>query len=267
MKLKKKWRILLILLFLGIFLFSGFRFLGLLNTYQEGKDSYQSLEQYVSQETVMPTTAPSLPDSTEPSQTQPTQPPDVSAWPVVDFEGLKQINPDIVGWILIEGTNINYPIVQAEDNDYYLDHLFDGSYNKAGCIFLDYRCAPDLSDNHSILYGHHMRDFSMFTQLINYKDPAFYDAHPTALIVSENAYYRIQFFSGYVTNNEDNAWDVTLTPDDFPGWLADIQSKSCFTPQLLPPEDARILTLSTCTYEFNSAKFVLHGFISEIIEK
>ncbi len=265
--MRKKYRLVLILLFLGIFLFSGYQFLGLLGTYQDGKDAYQSLDQYVSLETITPTAVPPLPDTTEPSQTPPTEAPDVSAWPVVDFEALKQINPDIVGWILIEGTNINYPIVQGTDNDYYLDHLFDGSYNKAGCIFLDYRCAPDLSDSHSILYGHHMRDFTMFTQLMNYKDPAFYDTHPTALIVSETAWYRIQFFSGYVTNNEDNAWDLVRESDDLPAWLADIQNKSCFTPLVRPPEDAKILTLSTCTYEFNSAKFVLHGFISEKIEK
>lgn len=265
--MRKRKRLLLILIFLGIFLFSGYQLLGLLGDYQDGQDSYQSLNQYVSLEATQPTAATVLPDSTEPSQTMPTLPPDVSDWPVVDFEALRQINPDVVGWILIEGTNINYPIVQGADNDYYLNHLFDGRYNKAGCIFLDYRCAADLSDPHSILYGHHMRDFTMFTHLMNYKDPAFYDTHPTALIVSENAYYRIQFFSGYVTNNEDNAWEIDPDQGDFSGWLTDIQNKSSFKPQILPPEDARILTLSTCTYEFNSAKFVLHGFISETIEK
>lgn len=265
--MKKKYRLLLILLFLGIFLFSGYQFLKLVGVYQTGQDAYQSLEQYVTPQPPKPTAVQVHSDDTESSQTQPTEAPDVSAWPTVDFEALCAINPDIVGWIFIEGTNINYPIVQGADNDYYLDHLFDGSYNRAGCIFLDYRCSADLSDPHSILYGHHMRDGSMFTELMNYKDPSFYDNHPTALIVSKTAYYEIRFFSGYVTNNSDNAWDIIPDNDDFPAWLEDIRAKSCFSSDFIPPHDAGIITLSTCTYEYTNAKFVLHGYICTRIEK
>ena len=76
-------------------------------------------------------------------------------WPQVDFDALAAINPHVVGWLYGEDTSIHYPVVQGEDNDYYLSHLFDGTTNPNGCLFLDCRGASDFSDNNSIIYGHY----------------------------------------------------------------------------------------------------------------
>lgn len=206
--------------------------------------------------------------SVNPTEDSPvvTEAPDTSAWPLVEFAQLSKINPDIVGWIYIEGTNINYPVVQGTDNNYYLKHLFDGSYNSSGCIFMDAACASDFSDPHSIIYGHHMKNKSMFSGLMDYKDQAFYDEHSVALLVTPSAYYKIHFFSGYVSDTWGNAWNLNFNEYEYISWLNDIQRKSCFTSDYIPTSEDRIVTLSTCTYEFDTAKFVLHGYVSEIIK-
>lgn len=270
--MKRSIRLLLLLFFIAVLAFSLWQLWGIFSGYQEGKDSYSDLEQYVSfGESVDPTetseTDTTTSEEPEGMNTESTEAPDLSAWPQVDFTQLSQINPDIVGWIFIEGTNINYPVVQGTDNDYYLRHLFDGTYNSSGCIFLDVGCASDFSDKHSIIYGHHMKDKSMFSGLMEYKDQTFYDEHSVALLVTPTAYYKIQFFSGYVSDTWSNAWDLSFNEYEYISWLNEIQRRSCFEADYAPAKEDRVVTLSTCTYEFDTAKFVLHGFISEVIEK
>lgn len=263
MTVKKKLRLALIAVSAAVFLFSGWQLMTILGSYQEGTDTYQDLNQYISFEPAPPATVPTVPEGTAPA---PTVGPDLSGWPQVDFEELEKINPDVVGWICIEGTNINYPIVQAEDNDYYLDHLFDGRKNRAGCIFLDARCDPYFFDRHSIIYGHHLKDGTMFTRLMRYKKQSFYDEHSTILLMTPDAYYKIRVFSGYVANNRSSAWDLDLDDEAHAAWLQELQEKSCFQTNYVPSPDASIITLSTCTYEFDNAKFLLHGYIEETID-
>ena len=98
--------------------------------------------------------------------------------------GLKEINEDCVAWIYIEDTAINYPVVQGSDNSFYLKHLIDGKWNSAGCIFLDFRVDSNISDRHSIIYGHHMKDGTMFSGLTKYKKQDYYEAHPEGLLIN-----------------------------------------------------------------------------------
>ena len=122
--MKKKLRLLLIVLFAVLFLFSAWQVFGILQTYQKSQTSYDALEEYVSfGNTEAPEVSPESTDGTAPIETEPMELPDISAWPQVDFDELSKINPEIVGWIYIEGTDIKYPVVQGTDNDYYLKHL------------------------------------------------------------------------------------------------------------------------------------------------
>ena len=273
--MKKAFRSALLIFFVFLLLFSGWQVLRTLNSYQESEDSYASLEQYVSFSTPAP--APPEADGDEtadtPVQPQTTEKPtnippifDKTVWPQVDFEQLAQINPDVVGWIYIEGTNISYPVVQGKDNDDYLRRMFDGGYNRSGCIFLDADCDRDFSDRHTIIYGHNMKNNSMFSGLMDYKDQRFYDAHPVALLLTPTHRYKIQFFSGYVSDDRSGAWRKQFGADGFAPWLAEISARSAFTPVSVPTEADLIVTLSTCSYEFDRAKFVLHGYITEVSE-
>lgn len=259
--MKKAIHYLLLAFFTVLLLFSSWKLASELLSYKEGQDSYESLEQYVSFETAA--TEPLPPAQTEEPVETETEEPDKTQWPKVDFVQLEAINPDVVGWIFIEGTNINYPVVQGEDNDYYLSHLFDRSSNSSGSIFLDAYCAPDFSDSHSILYGHHMKDKTMFYSLMEYKDQAFYDTHPEGMLITPQGNYKLRFFSGYVSDTWSDAWEMDFVTNDFGTWLQDIAERSCFSSPYAPVPSDNIVTLSTCSYEFEEAKFVVHGYIAE----
>lgn len=259
---------LLLCLFSLLLIISAWQVISILRSYQAGKDSYDSLAQYVSVTAPADTAEATTGPTEEAAQAQATSAtePDDTVWPQVEFAQLAQINPDIVGWIFIEGTNINYPVVQGTDNDYYLKHLFDGTENRSGCIFLDKDCSADFSDPHSIIYGHHLKDKTMFTGLMQYKQQSFFDEHPVVLIVTPSHRYRIRLFSGYVCGTWANAWEMDFSSSSFADWLADIAAQSGFTSPVSPAEDDLIVTLSTCTYEFDNAKYVLHGFIEKSME-
>jgi len=99
-----------------------------------------------------------------------------------DWDVLRAINPDIVGWILIPGTNVNYPMVQGYDNDHYLYHLFDESYSGTGAIFVDYMGSPTLNGMNNIIYGHNMLDGSMFSDIYLYNSQDFFNRHLSVYI-------------------------------------------------------------------------------------
>lgn len=242
--------ILLCIVFLAIAVFSGYQLAGILSEYWEGEQTYHSLEQYVS------VTSPTPPVDEEVS----TESVDDTVWPDVDFEALKAINPDIVGWIYLEGTEINYPVVRGSDNSYYLNKLYDGTPNGSGSIFMDYRNEPNFVDKNNILYGHSMKNGTMFTAIKRFKNQAYYDEHPVALLMTPEKNYKVEFFTGYIANVEQDAWDYYFdTEEDFQHWLDSSKSKSTFASEVVPTVDDEILTLSTCTYEFDNARYVLVG--------
>ena len=120
----------------------------------------------------------------------------------------------------------------------------------------------DLSDRNSILYGHHMKNGSMFHGLMEYKSQKYYDEHPTALFLTPEANYEVKIFAGYVAIVDADAWTVGFSSDlEFEEWLRRAKERSCFTSEITPAVTDLILTLSTCSYEFNNARFVLIGVL------
>ena len=237
--------------------FAGYQIYREYSERQESADTYTDLENLISfpedhrDEEL---------DETYPSESGETQVPNND--PTIDFDALNAINPDCVGWIYIPDAAINYPVVQGSDNSYYLKHLFNGKWNSAGCIFLDSRVSDNISDRHSIIYGHHMKDGTMFSGLTKYKKQDYYEAHPDGLLITPEKTYRIEFFAGYVASVEDPAWKITFESDeDFETWIKDVKKRSWFTSPLSPAGTDKILTLSTCSYEFDNARYVLHGII------
>lgn len=154
-----------------------------------------------------------------------------------------------------------YPVVQGHDNSFYLKHLFGGEWNGAGCIFLDSRVEPDLSARHSVLYGHHMKNGTMLSDIAKYKDQTYYENHATGMILTPSKNYWIEFFAGYVAGADDeNAWKVTFaTEDEYVDWLNETVGRAWIKSEVIPTAEDRVITLSTCSYEFNNARFVLVG--------
>ena len=183
--------------------------------------------------------------------------------PDIDFEALSQVNVEGLAWIYCPDSMINYPVVQGEDNKFYLNHLIDGKRNRNGTIFLDYRNAPDFTDHNSVLYGHHMRSGKMFAGIEKYKKQEHFDEHPYMYLVTATSCYRVELFAGIVKD----ASDITLTFTNdaaFLIYVAGLYERSTFkSPVEVGPED-RLLTLSTCTYDFKNARYTLIGKLRQV---
>jgi len=181
-------------------------------------------------------------------------------FPEVDFESLAVQNPDIVGWLILEDTVINYPVVQTNNNSFYLTHLFDGTKNANGTLFVDHRNTPGFIDQNTIIYGHHMNNGSMFAPLIQYVDQAFFDAHPYLLFLTPDGNYLIELFAGYTTDVDDSSWQRSFADaSEFTSWLTAVKDRSDFQSELMPEPTDHIITLSTCSRDFRGAKYILAG--------
>ena len=117
----------------------------------------------------------------------------------VDFDALREKNDDVVAWIYCPDTPINYPVVQAADNEAYLHRLLDGSKNSAGTLFMDFRNSSDFSDWNSVIYGHNMKNGSMFGTLMDYKTQSYFDAHPKVFLLTPEQDYVVKIVAGFVT--------------------------------------------------------------------
>ena len=254
---KKLLFILAFLLFTGIAAFSGYKIYGILGEYRAGKQTTEAMQQYVVMTPERETEGGSYEATTAASETEMVTEPAV-LYPIVDFDALRQINSDVVGWIYIEDTNINYPIVQGTDNSYYVNHMVDGKQNIAGSIFMDYQNASDFSDPNTVLYGHNMKNKSMFAHITEYKNPAFFEAHSMGKLMTPTGNFQLQVIGGYVAALEEEAWRLDFeTDEDFLSWLQDTMKKSNIGGSYEPEGTERILTLSTCDYVFEDARFVL----------
>ena len=254
------WSVCLLLL-LCVFVYSGYQLVRYWTENTQSTRTYQDLTRYIEipqDQTATDTAAPSDADPAAPSESGDSDT-DI-LWPQVDFAALKQINPDIVGWLYCEGTEINYPVVQGEDNSYYLKHLFDGTANPNGCLFLDCSIAGDFSDPHSIIYGHNMKNGYMFAGLEQYEEQTYYEAHPQMLLLTPEQNYTITLFSGYTASSSADAWTLHFADQTaWSDWLQHAIDQSVFQSAYQPSETDRVLTLSTCSYDFDEARFVLLG--------
>lgn len=174
---------------------------------------------------------------------------------------LRKINADTVGWLTIKDTVIDYPVVKSNDNKYYLHHDFNKKESKAGSIYMDFRNTADPLMKHTILYGHSMRDGSMFRSLLSYKDQGFLEKHPTIIFNSLDGNHTWEIFSVYVTSTEFYYIDTEFSSDeDYQSFLDKITKKSYFNRDIDPVTyKDKILTLSTCSYEFDDARMVVHA--------
>lgn len=177
----------------------------------------------------------------------------------VDFEVLWETNEDVVGWIYCEDTPINFPIVQAEDNDYYLSRLIDGTWNSSGTLFADYRNAADFSDSNTIIYGHNMKNKGMFGTLPNYKEQSYYDEHPLMWLLTPDGNYKVELIAGYVTSSTSEIYSIGKTEEEVLILAEQSIEKSTFASDFQVSQGDRFVTLSTCSYEYDNARYVLIG--------
>lgn len=177
------------------------------------------------------------------------------------FEQLLNQNPDFNGWIQVPDTRIDYPVVKSSDNEFYLNHNFEKEQSKHGAIFMDYRNQGYGLDRHTIVYGHYMKDGSMFKDLEKYSEQQFYENNPIIYTHTNNGKkIKWKVFSTYVTDTNFYYIETDFASDDvFKDFIDNITDKSLIASELDVTTDNQILTLSTCSYEFDDARFVVHA--------
>lgn len=173
----------------------------------------------------------------------------------IDFDLLRGKNSDIVGWITIPGTRIDYPIVKACDNDKYLHTLFNGKPGNSGCLFADYRSDPFKSAL-TIIYGHRMKDGSMFDNLEYYKDRTFADKHRNIDIYTPDKSYNFEIVMFTIIEADDIVYNEYFTSAMS---VYDLLKKHARYTYSKPKNNDKLVMLSTCAYEFKNARYVLLG--------
>lgn len=177
----------------------------------------------------------------------------------IDFDALLKINPDVEGWLYQEDSVINYPVVKGADNDKYLHTLVDGTWNGGGTLFVDYRNERGFKDFNTIIYGHHMRDGSMFHCLRGYtKQAGYYDGHKTFALITPTDKYTLVVFSAYITPATSDVYDLTFRSDkDKQHFIDTAYEKSQIDTGVKVTTEDRIVTLSTCAYDYDEARYVV----------
>jgi len=198
---------------------------------------------------------------------EPDEPGDIFVWePYVDFELLRENFPGIVGWIKLEGTQIDYPVMQAENNWYYLGRLPDGTSHRSGSVFLDYRNSNDFSDKSMLIYGHYSRTHDMFGALEDYRKKGFYDEHPVIYLYTPERDYEMVLIAGYLVDSGVGAEVPPLRfrdDDAFLSHIEKIKRLSFFTSGVEVGPDDRIVSLATCAYDFTNARLIIVGKLVE----
>jgi sortase B len=259
----------------------------ILGSYQiySGLHSYRQIETYradVERKYVVEPAASTVPTETPATETaEASQLPQISAQepepepsaeaekeaaPItVNFDALLQDCPDTVGWLYTMDGTVNLPVVQGTDNLYYMTHTADGREVSGGSLFLDYLNESDFSEDVSFIYGHNMRNGSMFEPLLNYRKQSYYDSYPVIYLLTPTQDYKLELFSGFVTTMESTVYTFNFdTEEAKKQYISEMEALSEFTPQSLPDVTDRIVCLSTCAYDFENARYVLLGKLVEV---
>lgn len=179
----------------------------------------------------------------------------------VDFDSLKSINSSCVAWLYVPGAQINYPVVQTTDNEFYLHHTFEMKKNSSGCVFMDYEVNPDLTSWNTFIYGHNMKNGTMFGHLKNYiNNKAVYDKDPYIYIYKPDGIYRYEIFSYYLDSVDSKMYYTCDNFREYRAYLREATTKSVRECKAKATPDQNIVTLVTCSGAGSSKqRFFVHG--------
>ena len=168
-------------------------------------------------------------------------------------------NEDYICWLKMDNTKIDYPVVQSNDNSYYLDRDFNKNHLAAGSIFMDFRNDFD-NDKSVVIYGHNMRNDTMFGELDKFKTESFFKDNNKFKIEYKDKTYTYEVFSVYIGDASENFVEVSFDSDEeYIDYLNRIKSKSLFKSDIEVSNKDKIVTLYTCSYEFDGARTVVNG--------
>ncbi|NTV89131.1 MAG: class B sortase [Clostridiales bacterium] len=190
------------------------------------------------------------------------QPQGIQAEPAISdyFTDLLKINGEVIGRIKINGTNIDYPLLQHSDNDYYLKTDINGQASKSACVVVDYRNSKDFSDKNTLIYAHNMKNGSMFHSLVFYKDEDFFNSHRTVNVdtLTESGVWEV--FSVYVLDADTERLNINYSQEgSFLKAIEGYKSRSMFQTDVSLSDTDRIITMVTCSYETANSRTIVHA--------
>lgn len=271
--MSKSVKVIILVILLAILSYASYRAYDIFSAQKEAESSYDTLNQYIQ-------------TPTAPKEEVEEELTGINRQLEVDFEALIAENSDFYGWLYLPNDDIiNYPVVQGEDNDYYLKHLFDGTYNIHGTLFVDYRNSQDPLNENTIIYGHRMQTPTMFHNLRNFKMQEYYEEHPIFYLELPDKEYKLEVFASYVTGSISDAYTITFNEEDgdivdadgnihvsyklnedvptFEDWYEKVLNKSLIETDVEVKKGDKIITFSTCDYSFDNARFVVHCKVVE----
>ena len=208
-------------------------------------------------EAVEPSPAP--PATTSPAEDAPGAEAKEDAPSGMDLSPLQEVNADVVGWIEIPGV-LSYPLLQGGDNTWYLSHAWNGEENAAGAVFLDYRADAGLGEFNTLIYGHRMRNGTMFGSLKHYKDADFWRENPSVYLANENGTWRYDIYAAY---------EVGLTAAAYQREFSSLEEKqdfiryglerSAIDTGITPTPEDTVITLSTCSGGGRDTRWVVQA--------
>ena len=233
---------------LCVFLFSSIELFNIYKEYKQGTDIYQEASTNVSLDEDG-----NLDPNNVISNEEIEDNPQYEIKEVVSLDvDWNKFNDKVIGWISMKNNDVvNYPIIQSYDNEYYLHHLYDGTYNSAGSIFVDYR-NDGFENKHTIIYGHNMKNGSMFSSIKKYQNQEYADEHRYIYIATPDGITRTFYiYSCHITDalgekNGFNAYTITFNGDEWDNWIKETQNKSLIKSDIEIPTNCNIITLSTC---------------------
>lgn len=237
--------------------------------YKAASDEYDSLRQYASEEVSTTDTAEKVSDikpieleeAEERKELKSNENREDFPEMEVDFKALSEKNPDTVGWLYVGSCGISYPIVQGEDNDYYMHHTFEGTVNSSGAIIMDYRDDKYLKDWNTFIYGHNMKNGSMFgslKKLLN--DETLYDSDPYIYVYLPGYIYRYKIFSYYKDKPDSKMYWTADTLQEYRQYIRDALSLSVRDLGVETSEENNMVTLVTCSGSgAGKMRFFVHG--------
>lgn len=224
--------------------------------------------------TAAPTPEPTATPSPKPTEAPTAEPPKIGTVTEralrysVDFDSLRAVNEDVIGWMIQEGTEINFPIVQGEDNEYYLTHLYTGAVNRTGSIFADAGNSPYFTDMCTYLYGHNRKNGSMFASLPNYLDEEYYRAHPTMTVITPYEDYAAEIFACVRESAEqEETWRVKQFSGrgEYETFVQSILDRSRLDTGIVPRWGDPLLALCTCTNEVHEERYIVFARLRPIV--
>lgn len=273
--MKKSVRRAAVLAAAAVFLGSGAMLARSMLDYRTGQEAYaeaETLAKLPPLPEAVPETVPEEPapdtSAAPDASAQPEEPAPVYVDPYadalrnMDFTALREVNGEVLGWLLIPNTQVSYPLVQHEDNDYYLKRTWKGQRSAVGSIFLECRSSADLSDFHTVVYGHNMNNGSMFGSLKNYKSQSYWAKHPNIYVTTDDGSRCYEVFAAYEVSTEGLTYQIGFADTaEKQAFLDFCHGQSVIDTGVVPTTADSILTLSTCTGRGHATRWVVQGVL------